>query len=129
MRRNHGWVIQSISNQTGYVGFPTAAILCSISRTCRFVCFSNLLLSTCSDYLTRRFFFKIQNLTVKKCLTVSLGLQWFGFITFAPHQSQNRASEWLILLHLEQETIFPCELGKGAALCPLKTGCGMITLL
>ncbi len=23
--------------QTGYVGFPTAAILCSISGTCRFV--------------------------------------------------------------------------------------------
>ncbi len=74
-------------------------------------------------------FFKIKNLTVQKFLTVRVGLQRFGFITFAPHQSQNRASEWLILLHLEQETIFPCELGKGAALCPLKTGCGMITLL
>lgn len=30
-----------------------------------------------------------------------------GSVTFAPHQSQNRASEWLILLHLEHEIIFP----------------------
>ncbi len=35
-----GWV-RSISNRfAGYVGFSTAAILCSISGTCRFVCFS-----------------------------------------------------------------------------------------
>lgn len=57
---------------------------------------------------------------------MQIGLQQFCFVTFAPHQSQNRASEWLTLLHLEQATILPCELGTGAALCPLKTGCGMI---
>lgn len=81
---------------------------------------------------TARKFHNITSINYKQIQSTGCGVRGikqvcFAFLvacvlTLAPHQSQNRASEWFALLHLEQGTIFPMEEGRGGARCPPNTG-------